>query len=209
MVPNGQNDLFFVGDGHQRIYGKNRAVMSRCGIDIRGRARKLYLNYRTTEEIRRYAVATLMGVEVDNLDDGVDDNSRYKSLSHGPSPNVLNYEHFDDAIETLSPILKESLSAGNSACVMVNTNNNAKNVRDALHGEKIESIILTREKTDRPESKIVRIATMHRAKGLEFDEVILFLPRHVSGNQAKKDNMKKLMYVAITRAKKLATIVRY
>ena len=33
------NDLFFVGDGHQRIYKKNRAAMSRCGIDIRGRSR--------------------------------------------------------------------------------------------------------------------------------------------------------------------------
>jgi hypothetical protein len=43
--------------------------MSRSGIDIRGRARKLYLNYRTTDEIRRQAVALLEGVEVDDLDD--------------------------------------------------------------------------------------------------------------------------------------------
>ena len=209
MVPNSPNDLFFVGDGHQRIYGKNRAVMSQCGIDIRGRARKLYLNYRTTEEIRRYAVATLIGVQADDLDDGTDDNSRYKSLSHGESPDVLVYEHLDEAIEALPSMLKASLSASNSVCVMVDTNNNAKTVRDALHGEKIESTVLTREKTDRPESRAVRIATMHRAKGLEFDEVILLVPKNLNGSQAKKDNMKKLMYVAITRAKKLATIAKY
>jgi len=209
IVPNGQNDLFFVGDGHQRIYGKNRAVMSRCGIDIRGRARKLYLNYRTTEEIRRYAVATLVGVGVDNLDDGLDDNSRYKSLSHGEPPKVLDYEHFDEVTEALPSILKASLSAGNSVCVMVDTNNNAKNIRDALHAEKIDSIVLTRDKFDKPDFKGVRIATMHRAKGLEFDEVVLLLPRSISGSQAKKDNMKKLIYVAITRAKKLAAVVRY
>ena len=44
--------------------------MSRCGIDIRGRSRKLYLNYRTTEEIRRQAVSLLEGCEIDDLDEG-------------------------------------------------------------------------------------------------------------------------------------------
>jgi superfamily I DNA/RNA helicase len=87
LIEPGKNDLFFVGDGHQRIYHRNKAAMSRSGIDIRGRARKLYLNYRTTDEIRRQAVALLEGVEVDDLDDGTDDNSRYKSLSHGRHPS--------------------------------------------------------------------------------------------------------------------------
>jgi superfamily I DNA/RNA helicase len=69
MVEPGKNDLCFVGDGHQRIYNHHLASMSSCGIDIRGRGRKLYLNYRTTEEIRRAAVALLEGCEVDDLDD--------------------------------------------------------------------------------------------------------------------------------------------
>ena len=86
LIEPGKNDLFFVGDGHQRIYDRNKAAMSRSGIDIRGRGRKLYINYRTTDEIRRQAVALLEGLAVDDLDDGTDDNSRYKSLSHGPTP---------------------------------------------------------------------------------------------------------------------------
>ena len=52
IVPAGANDLFVVGDGHQRIYGRNKVVLGRCGIDVRGRSRKLRLNYRTTEETR-------------------------------------------------------------------------------------------------------------------------------------------------------------
>src|SRR5439155_17847265 len=83
MIPAGADDLFFVGDGHQRIYSRNRAAMSRCGIEIRGRSRKLYLNYRTTEEIRRRAVSLLEGCDIDDLDEGHDENRRYKSLSHG------------------------------------------------------------------------------------------------------------------------------
>lgn len=64
--------------------------MSACGIDIRGRSRKLYLNYRTTEEIRRQAIAALEGCEVDDLDEGSDEVKRYKSLSHGAVPKTLD-----------------------------------------------------------------------------------------------------------------------
>lgn len=99
MVAPGRNDLFFVGDGHQRIYPRNRAAMSRCGIDIRGRSRKLYLNYRTTEEIRKRAVALLEGVDIDDLDEGLDELVRYKSLTHGPAPESIDCATVDEAVE--------------------------------------------------------------------------------------------------------------
>jgi hypothetical protein len=86
-----------VGDGHQRIYSRNKAAMSKCGIDIRGRSKKLYINYRTTDEIRRQAVALLEGVEIDDLDDGYDESKRYRSLSHGPAPSVVNVSGLEEA----------------------------------------------------------------------------------------------------------------
>nr|MBC8550092.1 UvrD-helicase domain-containing protein [Candidatus Brocadiales bacterium] len=46
LVPEGANDLFIVGDAHQRIYGRNKVVLGQCGINIRGRSRKLKINYR-------------------------------------------------------------------------------------------------------------------------------------------------------------------
>ena len=48
IVPKGRDDLFIVGDAHQRIYSHHRIVPGRYGIEIRGRSRKLRLNYRTT-----------------------------------------------------------------------------------------------------------------------------------------------------------------
>ena len=80
IAPMGRDDLFIAGDGHQRIYGRNRVVMGRCGIDIRGRSRKLRLNYRTTEETRRWATHLLAGRDVDDLDGGSDDNKGIRSL---------------------------------------------------------------------------------------------------------------------------------
>jgi superfamily I DNA/RNA helicase len=209
MVPNQPNDLFFVGDGHQRIYTRNRASMSACGIDIRGRARKLYLNYRTTEEIRRLAVATLEGCEVDDLDEGSDEVKRYKSLSHGSVPKTFDFQHLEDALTSLILLVKVSLVEGRSVCVIVPTKHDANAVHDSLKTEKISVTIIGPDERDQPDSKTVRIATMHRAKGLEFDEVVLLMPRNSSGLKPSTENIQRLQYVALTRAKKIATVIRY
>ena len=111
MIEYGANDLFFVGDGHQRIYSRNKAAMSKCGIDIRGRARKLYLNYRTTDEIRKQAVALLEGCDVDDLDGGQDETLRYKSLSHGPVPSVYQVEGLEAAAAQAITFLKNGQQA--------------------------------------------------------------------------------------------------
>lgn len=209
MVPAGVNDLFFVGDGHQRIYSRNRASMSACGIDIRGRSRKLYLNYRTTEEIRRLAVATLEGCEVDDLDEGRDEVKRYKSISHGPIPTILNFSHLEEALKEAVILATQAIAGERSACVIVSTRHDTESVHSALKAAQIPTVILGPDEQDQPDSKHARIATMHRAKGLEFDEVILLTPNTPATQTTAASDLQKLQYVAITRAKKLATVIRY
>ncbi|MBX5437676.1 MAG: AAA family ATPase, partial [Alicyclobacillaceae bacterium] len=90
LVPPGDNDLFITGDAHQRIYG-SRVVLSRCGIHIRGRrSRRLRINYRTTEQIRRDALGVLSGLAIDDLDEGIDDG-RDVSLLSGPKPDRVHF----------------------------------------------------------------------------------------------------------------------
>ena len=93
-----QNDIFIVGDAHQRIY-ENHATLSSCGINIRGRSSILKINYRTTEEIRKYAFALLNGISFDDLDDSTDDSGRCQSLTHGDKPDI---REFKDASEELA-----------------------------------------------------------------------------------------------------------
>lgn len=50
---------------------------------------------------------------------------------------------------------------------------------------------------------------MHRAKGLEFDEVVLLIPRNWVDVRSGADNSQRLKYVALTRAKRVATVVQY
>ena len=44
IVPDSSNDLFIVGDAHQRIY-RHRVSLGQCGINIKGRGKKLKINY--------------------------------------------------------------------------------------------------------------------------------------------------------------------
>ncbi|MSQ18633.1 MAG: hypothetical protein EXR39_03525 [Betaproteobacteria bacterium] len=159
--------------------------------------------------VHRVAVATLEGCEVDDLDDGSDEVKRYKSLSHGVAPMTLNFDHLDEALAALPEALKTSLAETRSVCVIVPSRHDANAVHGYLKSAKINSTILGPDERDRPDSKAVRIATMHRAKGLEFDEVVLLVPKKSEELDQKSDTNKRLKYVAISRAKRFATVIQY
>ena len=212
LVAPGPNDLFFVGDGHQRIYSRNKAAMSRCGIDIRGRAKKLYLNYRTTDEIRRQAVALLEGCEIDDLDDGHDETKRYKSLSHGPAPSVLKV----DGIETAAKHAIEFVQQWNTArgegaplsfCVIASSEKSRDAIANLMQAAGLRCVEITAQNNHADARNVVHLATMHRAKGLEFDCVMVVAPKSYLNAPEETDTRRKLLYVALTRAKRGALLL--
>lgn len=212
LVPAGPNDLFFVGDGHQRIYSRNKAAMSRCGIDIRGRAKKLYLNYRTTDEIRRQAVALLEGCEIDDLDDGHDETKRYKSLSHGPSPTVVSVDGIEAAAKHAIEFIQQWSAAQKdgvplSFCVIASSEKSRNAMGSLLQAAGLRCIAITAQSNHGDARDVVYMATMHRAKGLEFDCVIVLAPTSYLGNPEDTDTQRKLLYVALTRAKRGAMLL--
>lgn len=213
LVPRGPNDLFFVGDGHQRIYSRNRAAMSRCGIDIRGRARKLYLNYRTTDEIRRQAVALLEGCEIDDLDDGHDEVRRYRSLSHGPAPEVVHANGLEEAAAAAIGFIKrlrteEGEGSETSVCVIAANEKEREALASQLQSAGLRGVTISAESNHADERRVVHFATMHRAKGLEFDGVVVVAPDTFFGTVEETANQRKLLYVALTRAKRAAQLIQ-
>lgn len=213
MIARGPNDLFFVGDGHQRIYSRNRAAMSRCGIDIRGRSRKLYLNYRTTDEIRRQAVALLEGCEIDDLDDGNDETKRYKSLSHGPAPELRKTSGLEEAAEAAIAFIRHwrAAQAENeslSFCVVSYSEKSRDALGQQLQAAGIASVPITAQSNHADARNVVHLATMHRAKGLEFDCVIVVAPESYLGPAEETAGQRRLLYVALTRAKRGALLLQ-
>ena len=187
--------------------------MSKCGIDIRGRARKLYLNYRTTDEIRRQAVALLEGCEVDDLDDGHDETRRYKSLSHGPLPTVVTVDGMEAAAASVIAFLREFRDdkrdgAAPSVCVIASSEKNREALAKQVQGTGLSCVTITAQANHLDDRDVVHFATMHRAKGLEFDGVVVVAPDSYFGPPEETGNQRKLMYVALTRAKRAAMLVR-
>ena len=214
MVPEDKNDIFIVGDAHQRIY-RRQTVLSRCGIEIRGRSRKLRINYRTTEETRQWAMALLEGRDFDDLDGGKDSQEGYRSLLRGQPPRLEGFETFDQEADFLAAYLKELEASGEvlqNVCLTARTNSLVEQYRTALEERGVAGAVI---RTDAPEDRReegVRFATMHRVKGLEFDRMIIagagalpyrFVHETDDPAEAKeRDTMERsLAYVAATRAR--------
>ena len=216
IAPSGKNNLFITGDGHQRIYSGRRVVLGRCGIDIRGRSRKLRLNYRTTEQTRRWAASLLKERDIDDLDGGADDNRGIKSLTRGPEPQLAHFATREEHDAQLLAHIRELQAQGQSLrgiCVAARTSAERDAAAQALAGE-IEHHVVGRGADDGGQDG-VRVATMHRVKGLEFDHMVLasvnagLMPLRQRGKAADaaadasmETEERSLLYVAATRAKK-------
>lgn len=213
-----KNSIFIVGDAHQRVYAR-RARMSSCGINIRGRSRRLKLNYRTTHEIRAWGVSILEGVTVDDLDDGTDTLDGYVSLFHGPRPELSSYLSDKDELEGLISWIQKSQELGiklSDIGVLVNTRASVERVKNALSASGLETVTLQPNKEEDRGMPGIRITTMHRAKGLEFFAVAIpflnessFPPAGAIKSAVDQadlnditDQHKSLLHVAATRAKK-------
>lgn len=214
LVPEAANDLFLVGDAHQRIYGR-KVALSRCGIQIHGRSSKLRINYRTTEQIRAWAMAILKGVEVDDLDGHKDTEQGYKSLLSGSKPEHHHFSTGQKEQEFLAEKIKELLKdrSPDDICIVART---AKMLKDDYQGL-LQSLAIGHTVLDKNKNAAgggVRLATVHRVKGLEFPVMILAginsktMPLRIASVECDptskaehEDRERSLLFVAATRAR--------
>ena len=218
LVREGPNDIFVVGDPHQRIYG-HKASLSRCGISVRGqRSRKLRINYRTTHEIRNWAVGRLHGLEVDDLDEGVDNLKGERSLRSGDAPEIELFADIDAETRRIAALIRAWQAEGVSPehiCIVVRTRALlAESYAPALRTHGIDTVPIDTDASDTL-GPGVRIASMHRVKGLEFPRMILagiqkgtmpyedaaYTTRDETARALYDEGERKLLYVAATRAR--------
>jgi superfamily I DNA/RNA helicase len=202
-IANGLTDpLCVVGDGHQRIYNKTPIALSRAGINVRGRSRRLKINYRTTEQIRQWAHGLLAGMEIDDLDGGVANTLADQSVMRGAEPKFVDCKSFDEAASAVTAWIKGLQESGIGSHEICFTPPN-KVLVTALQSAGIKTLELQARQPDPGQDEPgVRYGTKQRIKGLEFKAVALLMHRHTSENQECYAN-----YVAATRAREHLLIV--
>ena len=222
--PEHPDDLFLVGDAHQRIYG--RAVpLGSAGINVRGRrSQELRLNYRTTAAICRWSLGALGAEEMDDLDDAAASRRGYVSLREGQPPSLHRFEHAADEVEFVVSEVQRLLASGTPPEGICITARRAAALRDrfldALGRAGIVADLLDREE---PRHSSVRLATMHRIKGLEFPVVFVVgvnegeMPLRIKALEtsdpvvAHRNELAErcLLYVAASRARDALFVSSY
>ncbi len=234
MVQPGPNDLFIAGDTHQRIYD-HQVSLGALGINIRGRSRRLTLSYRTTREILEHALRIAEGDKTvyDDLDDGVDNLSGYRSVLNGPTPTFTGYQNWPDELAGVGTLLRgwrDELSNENDdglrqdpaghVAVAVADNEQLTQVIEYLetHGG-LTCAELTKD-GPRGDGEI-HVGTMHRFKGLEYQRLAIVgmrngaIPRPYIERYRRSDpqryeheqrKARSLLFVAATRARDVLAI---
>ncbi|MCG3039786.1 UvrD-helicase domain-containing protein [Streptomyces sp. S1A] len=214
LSAHGPDDLFIAGDTHQRIYG-NRVSLRSLGIPVMGRSHRLRINYRTTQEILLWSASLLTGEEPDDMDGAKESLTGYRSTMHGERPEAAAYATRSEEMAALVARVEKWITSGVEAehiGVAVRFLQFGRDIARALEGAGIAACVLGRGRG----GPGVRVATMHRMKGLEFRCVAVagvndgtvpmksaVTPAEVDAQQHQEDMNSELslLFVACTRAR--------
>ena len=144
---------------------------------------------------------------------------------HGNAPVVKLFRNAGQELDFIADEIQKLQKSGvglRNICLVARTNALVDTYREHLEEKGIPFVKITRDTSDSDEHDGVRIATMHRVKGLEFDFVFVvaananIIPLKVvidhTDKVAEEESMnseKCLLYVALTRARKGAYITGY
>ncbi len=208
------NALFFTGDLGQRIFQLPFSWLS-LGVDIRGRARTLHINYRTSHQIRMQT-DRLLAPEVSDVDGNSEERRGTVSVFNGSAPVIRTFHSQEDEIASVGAWLadrsKEQV-APHEFGVFVRSEAELDRARAAVAKAGLTFKVL--DEHVETTSGQVSISTMHLAKGLEFravvvmacdDEIIPLQSRiETVADDADLEEVynteRHLLYVACTRAR--------
>ncbi len=202
-----RKNIFLTADINQSIWGYSFSWTKMASdLQVRGRARILRRNYRTTKEI--WSAVLQVAPDSDSVDK---ETLSTEAVYLGARPILSHYSKLKQAEERLNAYLFEALrlerATPASAAVLCPTNKEAKNVYEMLD-QKLKPKIMKSKEVDISWPGI-KILTMHAAKGLEFPVVAVFslekgrLPWPARDGIDEEEHIaqqQRLLFVACSRA---------
>lgn len=222
LVEEKEDDMFLVGDSRQRIYNAKIAVKE-ANIDTKNRSFVLDINYRTTEEISKMAKKVLGCVDIDDMDGNEYEKlENAESLTHGEFPIRKIFNNFT---EQMDYVYAELLKLTNykaklqDICIVARNKLELEKISEYFSKLKVPTHMVNTEQYDNPNISKLKLATMHRIKGLEFKYIfVVSLNEKIINVKTSTDerleeynfhNEYALLYVAMTRAQKKVYLLSY
>ncbi|WP_330249487.1 AAA family ATPase [Nocardia sp. NBC_00565] len=214
LIPTDTDDLFIVGDAHQRIYGK-AIPLSRFDIETKGRSRRLTINYRTSKEILGWCLEVI-DKQVDDLDLATETLAGARSVFSGPELDIRGFASEAAELQGITKWIGSRHEEGYALAdiaVCAFEHRQVNDIRQALTAEGIPNVEINERTDEENLGDTVRVMTMHRAKGLEFRAVALpqlsaetfppYYVRKLKGfeRQQAEHRLRCVLYVAGSRAR--------
>jgi len=199
------SSLTFVVDSAQRIYARGY-TWHEAGITVRPEnSRRLQKNYRNTVEIARFAASLINGVPIDDDATMPDFESCER---HGPKPLALKGK-FSNQMHYLTEHIKKNIDLSSQSVAILHPLGGGwfSYVKKCLETEGMPYVEISR-KSDWPAgSENIALSTLHSAKGLEFDHVVIIslnteaLPHGEGEEDDKLLTLRRLVAMGAGRAR--------
>lgn len=206
------HSLTFVLDSAQRIYPRG-FTWQEAGVTLRPEnVSRLEQNYRNTIEIARLAASLIDGLPID--DDGSMPN--FQACTRHGSPPVVLRGRFGRQMDYVVDYLRSKVDLKKESVAFLHPQGGGwfSETRRRLQQASLPFVEITR-KSDWPAgSENIALSTLHSAKGLEFDHVIVVgLNAEVTqhGNEEDDDSLqtlRRLLAMGIGRAR-VSVIIGY
>ena len=199
----------FVIDAAQRIYPQG-FQWSEIGINVRPEmVYTLRHNYRNTKQIARLAASLLVGLPTDM--DGVAPDEA-SCIRTGPLPKIVVGKYSAQFSHMMKQI-SSAIAAGETVAILHPKGGGwFSHTESVLRANDVKYCSISRayEWPDGPE--LVALSTIHSAKGLEFDHVLMpglsgeVTPHGDDEGDGTLDALRRLVAMGIGRAKKTVTM---
>ncbi len=221
LIPVGQNDLFLVGDGMQRIYPGGYSLPA-IGIEISGRSSLLRKNYRNTQQILRVAHAMIENIQMDDMEaDKMLATEPEFSIRSDELPVKKNFTTLESELNWISDEIDHLINSnrckhGDIAVLYRHTTPYKDQIFKLISVS--HPIVEITKDAKTYLGNTIKYTTFHSGKGLEFK--IVFIVGATDGQFVPQDDWtlegveleeylnreRRLLYVAMTRARDLLYI---
>jgi hypothetical protein len=200
------NSLLIAIDGLQSIYKRKKIVWSQINIQARGRTKYFTKSYRNPKNIGEFARAFLLS-DKEISQDIEEDEELIKTVDfirEGGEVTYFRDRHVWENRERLADMIQEYFNKGMTILVLFKR----RYTKESKDKDELLKILGQRDQKFnymenwRLDSPGINISTIHGAKGLEADVVVI---PDIDDYGTKKEK-RRLCYVAMTRAIKYLAI---